>query len=185
MKKSVLIVDDHPLFRQAFSTVVRSIIPTENLHEASSYQETHSRLNETEYDFVFLDLNMPDSNGLMDFALLKKLYPNIPIVIISAHEKPNIIRTCLRFNAAGYISKSSSPDAMRLAIKEILAGATYRPDWIDLHDETMEPWGSTGSGQVESLSSSQLKVLIEIGKGKMNKQIAEDLDISEATVKTH
>lgn len=185
MTISILIADDHPLFREALGYIVRSVMPDSEVYEATNYQETKKRLEDDKFDFVFLDLNMPDSNGLTDLALLKKTYPQIPIIVVSAHEESNIVRTCLEFNASGYIVKSSDPVEMKLAINKILSGETYRPDWIDLNNQEAEKENSIAAHQVENLTPSQLKILIEIGKGKLNKQIAYDLEITEATVKAH
>lgn len=185
MTISILIADDHPLFREALGYMVKSVMPSSEVTEAINYQETKKLLSGGEFDYVFLDLSMPDSNGLTDLALLKKLYPHIPIIVVSAHEEPNIVRTCLEFNASGYIVKSSDPVEMKLAINKILAGETYKPDWIDLDNKESDQLNSIAADQVEDLTPSQLKILIEIGKGKLNKQIAYDLEITEATVKAH
>lgn len=185
MTNSILIADDHPLFREALKYIVASAIPGAEMREAVNYQETKSLLDESKFDLIFLDLNMPDSNGLTDLALLKKLHPHTPIVVVSAHEEPNIVLTCIEFNASGYIVKSSSPTEIKLAIKKILAGETYHPSWIDLHREKESQATSFASDKVDTLTPSQLRVLMEIGKGKLNKQIAFDLDVSEATIKAH
>lgn len=185
MEKSILIADDHPLFREALKYIIDSTIQQASINEATNYAETKALLATKKFDFVFLDLNMPDSNGLTDLALLKKIYPLIPMIVVSAHEEPDIVRTCLGFNASGYIVKSSSPAEIKRAIQKILAGETYRPDWIDLENADAQTKNSLVVDQVKTLTPSQLNILIEIGKGKLNKQIAYDLNISEATVKAH
>lgn len=184
MPHSILIADDHPLFREALRYIIESLLPASDIHEAINYDETKSLLREKKIDLVYLDLDMPDSNGLTDLAFLKKSYPHIPIAVVSAHEEPHIVRTCLSFNASGYIVKSSSPAEIKKALKLILTGETYHPDWIDLQSEHTEP-AALAASLVEKLTPSQLNILIEIGKGKLNKQIAFDLGISEATVKAH
>jgi DNA-binding NarL/FixJ family response regulator len=185
MENSILIADDHPLFREALKYILNSVLPSATTQETTNYVETKAVLAKQKFDLVFLDLNMPDSNELTDLALLKKLYPHVPIVVVSAHEAPDIIRTCLAYNASGYIVKSSSPTEIKLAIQNILAGETYRPSWIDLQYYEAQEQTSIAADQVGTLTPSQLKILIEIGKGKLNKQIAYDLNISEATVKAH
>ncbi len=185
MAKTILIADDHPLFREALRYIVESVISSANIQEAINYKEAKKLLDSEKFDLVFLDLNMPDSNGLTDLALLKKVYPQIPMVVVSAHEEPHIIRACIDFNASGYIIKSSSPAEIKLAITKILEGETYQPESISLRKEDSQQCSTIATGQIENLTPSQLKILIEIGKGKLNKQIAYDLDISEATVKAH
>lgn len=184
MKESILIADDHPLFREALTYIVNSVLPNSKISEATNYAETKAAMQENSFKLTFLDLNMPDSNGLTDLALLKKLYPTSPVIIVSAHEEAEIIRTCLDYNASGYIIKSSSPDEIKQAINTVLAGDTYVPKGIDLSAESTNS-NQLAADKISSLTPSQLKVLIEMGKGKLNKQIAYDLEITEATVKAH
>lgn len=184
MTYSILIADDHPLFREALTYIVKSVITDANISEATNYSETKNCLDENSFSLVFLDLNMPDSNGLTDLALIKKMHPSVPIVVVSAHEEPDIIRTCMEYNASAYIIKSSAPDEIKNAIRIVLAGDTYIPKGVDLSSQQNDP-KQIAADQISSLTPSQLKVLIEMGKGKLNKQIAYDLDITEATVKAH
>ena len=182
MSYKVLIADDHPLFRDALSTILRMAIKDCKIEEANDYKETAKMLEREHFNIVFIDLNMPDSNSLSDLALLKKTYPQIPMVVVSAHNEESIIRSCIAHNASGYIIKSSSPDNIKEAIQQIMAGNTYVPKgyMLDLIDE--EP---NFTEKLEQLTPSQLRVFIEMGKGKLNKQIAYDLNITEATVKAH
>ena len=185
MIKSILVADDHPLFREALRYILNSVISTGDIREATNYAEIKELLSKEKFDLVFLDLNMPDSNGLSDLALLKKTHPHIPFIVVSAYEDADVVRTCLDYNASGYIVKSSDPTEIKSAIQKILDGETYRPEWIDLQNEEAQRQSSIASNQVKTLTPSQLNILIEMGKGKLNKQIAYDLEISEATVKAH
>lgn len=182
MSYKVLIADDHPLFRDALITILRMAIKDCQIKEANDYKETAEMLEREHFNIVFLDLNMPDSNSLSDLALLKKKYPQIPMVVVSAHNEESIIKSCITHNASGYIIKSSSPNDIKKAIQQIMAGNTYVPKgyMLDLNDD--EPNFTT---KLEQLTPSQLKVFIQMGKGRLNKQIAYDLNISEATVKAH
>ena len=184
MSNPILIADDHPLFREALTFIATSVMPGIEVTYATNYAETKQALEENNFKLVFLDLNMPDSNGLTDLALLKKVHPTTPMVVVSAHEDPNVIRTCLGYNASGYIIKSSEPELIKQAINIILSGDIYAPENIDLTHKASDAQ-SVAADQISSLTPSQLKVLIEIGKGKLNKQIAYDLDVTEATVKAH
>ena len=181
MTKNILIADDHPLFRAALSSIVKSVIPDCAIHEATDYGETKSALGAQKFTMLFLDLNMPDSNGLTDLALLKKTYPQIPIVVVSAHEEAKIINECLDHNASGYIIKSSPPEEIKSAISEVVSGNTYIPEAASQGDSDSPSTASL----LSTLTPSQLKVFVEMGKGKLNKQIAYDLGITEATVKAH
>jgi len=170
MSYKVLIADDHPLFRDALSTILRMAIKDCEIEEANDYKETAKMLEKQHFNMVFLDLNMPDSNSLSDLALLKKMFPQIPMVVVSAHNEESIIRSCIAHNASGYIIKSSSPDDIKKAIQQIMDGNTYVPKgyMLDLNDD--EP---SFTKKLEQLTPSQLKV------------IAYDLNVSEATVKAH
>ena len=184
MSNALLIADDHPLFREALTFIATSVMPDTTVVYATNYAETKQALKDRTFKLVFLDLNMPDSNGLTDLALLKKLHPTTPMVVVSAHEDPDVIRTCLGYKASGYIIKSSEPEIIKQAINVILGGDIYVPQDIDLTLEVSDA-SSVAAKQISSLTPSQLRVLIEIGKGKLNKQIAYDLDVTEATVKAH
>ena len=184
MPYHVLIADDHPLFREALASIISMTLPECSLQQATDYSEAQQALSESTFDLAFVDLNMPDSNGLTDLALLKKMHPELPIVVVSAHEEAEVIRTCIGHGAAGYIIKSSGPNEIKNAIQAILNGETYLPANIDLQVEAHDADADAVS-RISSLTPSQLKVLIEVGKGKLNKQIAYDLAISEATVKAH
>lgn len=184
MAKTVLIADDHPLFREALGTIVKMAIPDCVIRKATDFNETRRAMENELFNLVFVDLNMPDANGLSDLALLKKTHPQVPVVVVSAHEEPEVIRACINHNSSGYIIKSSDPNAIREAILEILEGNTYVPPHVDLTSPP-EPSESDVSSLINTLTPSQLKVFIEMGKGKLNKQIAYDLEITEATVKAH
>ena len=184
MSKRVLIADDHPLFREALGTIVRMAIPDCSIVEATDYSEAKTALDENQFYLAFVDLNMPDSNGLSDLALIKKMHPQIPMVVVSAHEDPDVIRACINHNASGYIIKSSDPECIRGAIKQIMQGNTYVPPGVDLSAPESKNRQEV-SRLIGTLTPSQLKVFIEMGKGKLNKQIAYDLEITEATVKAH
>ncbi len=185
MDQVILIADDHPLFREALTLIVSSACPGCEIRQATDYDETKTELAEHHFQLAFLDLNMPGSNGLTDLAMFKKLYPQIPIIIVSAHEEPDIIRSCLNYNASGYIVKSSSPDEIKAAIQTVLMGDIYSPPNINLSEDNSGQADNDIALKINSLTPSQLRILIEIGKGKLNKQIAYDLGISEGTVKAH
>ena len=152
------------------------------ISEATNFKETASALSKETFQMVFLDLNMPDSNGLSELALLKKNYPLVPIVVVSAQEEKQVISACLSHNASGYIIKSSTPESIKEAILKVISGETYIPRGYSLNSDDGE---LSLAQKLERLTPSQLKVFIEMGQGKLNKQIAFDLNITEATVKAH
>ncbi len=190
-KNNILIADDHPLFREALTYIVESSFST--FSEASKltdqiettvshtvdYDETLSHLEKKKIDWLFLDLNMPNSDGLNGLMYIRKNFPEIPIIIISANESPEIIQSCIATGVKGYITKSTLPENIEHAIHQILEGKLYSPIRNDSNSSAAKNFG------IESLTSAQLNILTHIGKGRLNKQIAQDLGITEATVKAH
>ena len=181
MSSRLLIADDHPLFREALVSILSPTFPDHVVDQATNYCEAKIALKTNTYKLVFIDLDMPDSTGLGELALLRNLSPMTPLIVVSAHDNPQVVRTCLEYGASGYLQKSSSPEEIRTAVRSVLAGAIVQPDSLTQSDNKPDSTTST----INSLTPSQLKVLLEIGKGKLNKQIAYDLDITEATVKAH
>ena len=182
MATKILLADDHPLFRDALTSVITEAMQNCEISEATNFKETASALSKETFQMVFLDLNMPDSNGLSELALLKKNYPLVPIVVVSAQEEKQVISACLSHNASGYIIKSSTPESIKEAILKVISGETYVPRGYSLNSDDGE---LSLAQKLERLTPSQLKVFIEMGQGKLNKQIAFDLNITEATVKAH
>ena len=182
MKAKVLIADDHPLFRNALAGIVRAALRPVEIREATDYRETFRVLREGGFGLVFVDLNMPDASGLADLALLKKTWPQVPMVVVSQHEQEDVIRACIGHNASGYIVKSASPASIKQAILKILQGETWTPRGVSLEAAGRAP---SLAEKIEHLTPPQLKVFVEMGQGKLNKQIAWELNITEATVKAH
>lgn len=181
MEDQILIADDHPLFREALKGILQPVLANCQFNEAVNYDEAKSIMSSTGLKLAFIDLNMPGSSGLVELALLKKLSPQTPMIIVSAHDANDVIRTCLDYGASGYIIKSASSEEIRNAVEVVLAGDVYTPPSLSSNESANDDDGA----KLQSLTPSQLKVFIEIGKGKLNKQIAFDLDVSEATVKAH
>lgn len=200
---NILIADDHPLFREALTYIVEaSFSSSESNTEKNNSEENEIKENSTaieilntvdheatltaieqhSIDWLFLDLNMPGSNGLSGLANIKKQHPTLPIIVISANESPDIIQSCLSYDIAGYITKSTQPNDIETAIQTILTGKQYSP--LTTNPSNYPPNQPKPSG-IEKLTAAQLNILIHIGIGKLNKQIAQDLAITEATVKAH
>lgn len=185
MKQKILIVDDHPLFREALTMMVQSILPECEISEAINYQQATDILENNSTDLVLIDLNMPGSSGLIDLAMITKMHPNTPFIIVSANEQNDVINACFEHNASGYIFKSASPTEIKTAINTVLSGSTYSPPEFNEDEFKSIDIQSTGAKKIGTLTPSQLRILIELGTGKLNKQIAYELDIKEATVKAH
>ncbi len=182
---NILIADDHPLFREALTYIVESSFSglpnssTVHVQHTVDYNETLAAITENDIHWLFLDLNMPGSNGLEGLASIKKQHPELAVIVISANETQEIIQSCFTHKVAGYITKSTQPSDIETAIQQILQGEQYSP--IDLNEDSQAP-SSLG---IDTLTTAQLTILTHIGIGKLNKQIAQDLGITEATVKAH
>lgn len=180
----IVIVDDHPLFRDALKTTLAASFKDLRLSEAGSLQELSAVVEKGVVDLVLLDLTMPGVQGFSGLMYLRALNPQIPVVIVSANENPAVIRRCLEFGASGFIPKSLPISRIREAIGAILNGEFWLPPEIDLGKNT-ETRDSRLVERLSTLTPQQFRVLMMLGEGLLNKQIAFQLGVSEATVKAH
>ncbi|MFC5067290.1 response regulator [Flaviflagellibacter deserti] len=181
----LVIADDHPLFRGALHAAISGAFPSASISQAGSIDELVAELAKTpEMDLVLLDLAMPGVRGFSGLLLLRAEYPGIPVVVVSAHEEPEVIRRCMEFGASGFIPKTTEVEVMRQALQTILDGNTWTPPDISLpsggSDETTDLVRRLGT-----LTPQQVRVLMMLSSGLLNKQIAYELNVSEATVKAH
>jgi DNA-binding NarL/FixJ family response regulator len=187
MTASFLVVDDHPLFREALQLAINSAYPNARIVEASSIAAAREHLSAgAPFDLVLLDLAMPGIRGFEGLLELRTLSPKLPIVIVSAHEDPRIIHEAMTHGAAGYISKSVRKPELTQAIRDVMDGLVYLPKGYE------PPLGGAGSlreselaARLASLTPQQLRVLEMLRQGLLNKQIAHELDVGETTVKAH
>ena len=180
----IVIVDDHPLFREALSQTLANVVKGAAVTQAASLDELTAVLESgAEIDLVLLDLNMPGVQGFSGLMYLRAQYPQIPVVVVSASDDPKTIRRCLDLKASGFIPKSLPATAIRDALKTVLDGGIWIPRGVDLN--LIEPEHSAMAGKMAALTSQQMRVLMMLGEGLLNKQIAYKLNISEATVKAH
>lgn len=182
-RHQILIADDHPLVRQALSQAIRSEWSETRFLEASSLDETLAILDsEDDIDLLLLDLNMPGMQGFSGLFYVRATYPHIAVVMISATESEDVVRRSVDYGAAGFIPKSASLDTIREAVAALLRGERWVPD-----PDTLDGPGGDArlAAKLNSLTRQQLRVLMLLTEGKLNKQIAYELDITEATVKAH
>ena len=135
-------------------------------------------------DLVLLDLSMPGASGLSGLISLRGIHPTVPLVVVSAHDDPVTIRRALELGASGFISKSASMEEIRSAVQTVLAGGIAAPAGIDLGVER-DPEISDLIKRLQSLTPQQTRVLGMLAEGLLNKQIAYELSVSEATIKAH
>jgi DNA-binding NarL/FixJ family response regulator len=181
----IIIVDDHPLFRDAMRAALASSAQGLHLSEAASLAEATTLLAaRPECDLVLLDLKMPGVHGLSGLAYLRAEFPHMPVAIVSGQEEAAIIRRALALGASGFIPKSTSADQMRRAVAAILAGDVWAPETANTPTPQEQEIDDL-SRRLASLTPQQVRVLMMLRGGLLNKQIAYELDVSEATVKAH
>jgi DNA-binding NarL/FixJ family response regulator len=179
----IIIVDDHPLFRTALRQTLTGQAQGTSVEEAGDLAALTAALEaDRDCDLVLLDLNMPGAHGFSGLLLLRAQYPDIPVMIISAAEDAKVIRRTFELGAAGYLPKSVGPNEIRTAIDTVLKGGVSVPAGVDLRSEDDE---TAFSRRLATLTPQQIRVLMMLSDGLMNKQIAFELSISEATVKAH
>jgi DNA-binding NarL/FixJ family response regulator len=182
-RRRIIIVDDHPLFRAALRQTLAVGDATVNVEEAGDLNSLSQSLDaERDCDLVLLDLNMPGVRGFSGLLLLRAQYPDIPVMIISAVEDATVIRRAFELGASGYLHKSEGPTEIRRAIETVLAGEVFVPKGTTLGAEDEQ---SALMKRLATLTPQQVRVLMMLSDGLMNKQIAFELTISEATVKAH
>lgn len=177
----LLLVDDHPLFREGLALAVKVATPELLIDNVGSIAEAQAMIAlHKEYRLVLLDLMLPDARGFSGLMCLQKMLGRVPIVIISASQSPDLIEAARAMGAVGYFPKTQSLDEMLTGLRAVLAGTTAFPDVAPSDKEN-----SSVRHRLEGLSDAQLRVLYALAGGRLNKQVACDLGITEATVKAH
>ena len=185
MNPLVIIADDHPLFRDALQQALSGAIPDCIVRTVGDLAGLRSLLKETTIaDLVLLDLAMPDVSGFSGLISIRGEFPETPVIVVSATEDASSIRKCIELGASGFIPKSSGNDYMVEGIHSVLRGEVWVPPEIDLETD-MDEESSEIIRRLQSLTPQQGRVLSMLGEGLLNKQIAYELDVSEATVKAH
>lgn len=180
-----VIADDHPLFRGALKQALAGIADVATILEAGDFEATKSLVADNEdLDLVLLDLSMPGVSGLSGLISLRGIHSAVPMVVVSAHDDPETIRRALELGASGFISKSASMEDIRGAVLTVLSGGITAPVGIDLGVER-DPEISDLIKRLQSLTPQQTRVLGMLAEGLLNKQIAYELSVSEATIKAH
>ena len=181
---NIVISDDHPLLRSAIRQIISDGVPDVNLFEAGTLDETEKILGTANrVDLLLLDIHMPGMHGLTGLCFLRAEFPSVPIAIISASSDPRLIRQAIAHGAAGYILKSSPVPEIREAINSLLLGEYWVPDLEN--NEELQLEDNDRAVRLSSLTPQQFRVLRMVSEGQLNKQIAYELNISEATVKSH
>lgn len=186
----LIVADDHPLFRNALINAISSTFATKATIETDSFDSTCVALEQhPDTDLLLLDLHMPGNCGFLGLIQLRKNFPALPIVVISASEEIDVIRRVMAFGASAYVPKSANPADISAALNAVMAGELWVPQAIKKqvleHHSNEAEEDLDLAAKVAQLTAQQYKVLYYLTEGWLNKQIAYDLHISEATVKAH
>ena len=181
----LVIADDHPLFRGALREAVSGVLGRAEIGEASTFEEVTELLERGgEVDLILLDLRMPGVRGFSGLMYLRAQYPSVPVVIVSANDDPAVIRRCMEFGASGFFPKTLGADVLRAALGRVLQGELWTPPDIDIARDA-DAESAAMIARLATLTPQQVRVLMMLSGGLLNKQIAYQLGVSEATVKAH
>lgn len=180
-----IVADDHPLFRNAICQVLQTLDETSDIVEAQDMASLQIKLTDhPDTDLVLLDLHMPGAHGFSALAYVKGQFPELPVLVVSANEKPEIMQRAVEFGAKGFLPKSSGIETIQTAIQSALQGAIWLPDHAGVPTPASEDEHKLMEG-ITSLTPQQYLVLTMLAEGLLNKQIAYELDVTEATIKAH
>jgi DNA-binding NarL/FixJ family response regulator len=164
---------------------VAGLLANAKIDEAGSFDEAAKLLDSGgDVDLILLDLSMPGVRGFSGLMYLRAQYPSMPVIVVSANDDPAVIRRCMEFGASGFIPKTLGVEEMRAAIQRVLNGGVWTPPDVDLgagHDKE----AAELMARLATLTPQQVRVLMMLSEGLLNKQIAYELGVSEATVKAH
>jgi DNA-binding NarL/FixJ family response regulator len=182
MSPQILIADDHPLFRQALESVIHSIDADAQVSAAGSVEEALAALKAGGYGLVLLDLVLPGAERLSGLNDLKRAAPDTPVAIVSAHRDPAIVDQARALGAVGFVPKAVELAVLHEAMACLLKGEKWFPA---AEDRAPDGADNEAAERIATLSAAQRVVLDALLAGRVNKQIARDMDISLATVKAH
>ena len=181
---SFLVVDDHEVVRRGLKQVLAEAFPGARLAEAAAAETALAAITAGGWDLVLLDINVPGRSGLELLEEAKRLWPAMPVLMVSAYPEEEFAIRCLRLGASGYVTKDSASDELVAAARKALAGGRYvtatlaeRLAGVLGGDVRQEPH--------EALSSRELQVLRLVANGRTGKEIAAELHVSEKTVATY
>lgn len=182
---TIIIADDHPLFRGALRQAISGMEGDHHIIEAGDFGAAHQAAGaHPGADLMLLDLAMPGVSGFSGLMALRAEFPNLPVVIVSASDDGSTVHRALQLGASGFISKSSGIDDIRQSISAVLAGDIATPPGYHGAVES-DPESADLINRLKTLTPQQSRVLGMLAEGLLNKQIAYELGVSEATIKAH
>jgi DNA-binding NarL/FixJ family response regulator len=180
MALRVHIADDHPLVRGALRQALEAAFAGCEVGEAASYDELQALLAATdEPDLILLDLHMPGMSGFIGLMMLRSEHPATPVLVVSGSDDAATVQRVIDYGASGFVPKSAPVSELRDAVRAVLDGQVWMPTlgWDEAE--------AAVAHRAVSLTPQQMRVLARMAEGKLNKQIAYDLGVSEQTVKDH
>ena len=188
LRQRFLVVDDHPLFREAVREILTVGFPAAEVHQAIDIEGAAEMIagRRRGYDLVLLDLALPGTSGFDGLLLLRARFPRQPILVVSGHDDERIVTQALDCGVSGFVSKAADKAELSLAIATAMAGSVYLPKGHrDRADHPSARSSPDPARRLSSLTHRQVRVLHLLCEGKLNKQIAQELGVGEATVKSH
>lgn len=184
-----LVVDDHPLFREALHSAVRTAYPEAEVVEASSIEEAVAQIERRPaFDLALIDLSMPSVKGFEGVLSVRARFPGLPLVVVSGLEDPRIINEAMNCGISGFIPKSIRKAELTDAIRKVMNGEVFVPANYSpppSADKSKKVKKQDFAERLATLTPQQLRVLGMLRQGLLNKQIAYELDVGETTVKAH
>lgn len=179
---TIVVADDHPMFRAAVVHVLSGMMAEGEAIEAASQGALETAISDgRRIDLVLLDLNMPGSMGFSSLVLLRGERPELPVIVISSNDHPHTVRRAQQFGASGFVSKAASSDTLREAVRTVMEGGT----WFSGASAARNDQDATLAMRLAQLTPQQVRVLMLMSEGMLNKQIANALGLAENTVKNH
>jgi two-component system, NarL family, invasion response regulator UvrY len=180
----ILLVDDHAIVRVGLKQMLADAFDQLDVTEVGTGQEALAKAQDTSWDLVILDINLPDTNGLDVLKKLKALCASLPVVVLSFHPEEQYAVRAMKGGASAYVTKDTAPQELATAVKTVLSGRQYVTPSLAERLESM-PSQASGKALHTLLSDRELQVLSMIGGGKSVTEIATALDLSVKTVSTY
>ena len=180
-----LIADDHPLYREALVSALQLLFKNVDIIQSDGLDPTLDALQKnSDLDLVLLDLNMPGCDNFHGLIRVTQDFPQVPVAVVSASDSVEVVSTVMSLGAKGFIPKSTATQTIANALKWIMHGNNWLPEGMQSKIDNIKPTVDVAR-LVGGLTPKQFQVLKLLQNGLLNKQIAFDLNITEATVKAH
>jgi DNA-binding NarL/FixJ family response regulator len=186
LAQKIIIADDHPLFRAALRQAVTQAVPGVEIVEADSLAAVQEAVEKHgDADLVLLDIHMPGTHGFSGLVFLRGQHPGVPVVVVSGSEETHVMKRAIDYGASGFIPKSAPLETISEAIASVLEGEEWLPQELTDNMDDVSEEDQQFAAALASLTPQQFRVLTMLTEGLLNKQIAYELSVSEATIKAH